>query len=225
MVFCRWLWIVCLALPTAASAQSAPTWPDTFESRVQALAVIQTLNAAILSSRSATATLEQWCRDHELADDPTIVADVVRDAETPASAEQRSRLQITEQEPVKYRRVELRCGTRVLSKAEIWYVPAKLTAEMNRLLETTSTPFGRVVQSLQPSRQTFGATLLWSPLPDGWETRATAWPKPTGRLLVIPDAIFAHRALLYTGEHAPFAEVNEVYQRQILAFRPPRRAQ
>ena len=224
MVFCRWLSIVCLAVPTVVSAQSAPTWPDTFDSRVQALALIQTLNAAILSSRSATATLEQWCRDHKLADDPTIVADVVRGPETPATAEQRGRLQIGEQEPVKYRRVELRCGTRVLSKAEIWYVPSKLTAEMNRLLETTSTPFGRVVQPLQPYRQTFAAALLWSPLPDGWETRAAAWPKPTGRPLVIPDAIFAHRAVLYH-DRAPLAEVNEVYQRQILAFRPPPRVQ
>jgi hypothetical protein len=35
--------------------------------------------------------------------------------------------------------------------------------------------------------------------------------------------VFSHRALLYTRDHTPFAEVNEVYQRQILAFPPPRR--
>ena len=192
---------------------------------MQALALIQTLNAAILSSRSATVTLERWCRDHRLAVDPTIVADVVRGADTPASAEQRGRLQVTAQETVTYRQVRLRCGGRVLSEAENWYVPSRLTADMNRVLETTDTPFGRAVQSLEPYRQTFGATLLWSPLPDGWETRQTTWPKASRGPLSIPDAVFSHRALLYTRDHTPIAEVNEIYQRQILAFAPPRKPQ
>jgi chorismate-pyruvate lyase len=208
---------------TAVRAQDAPPWPDTFEARVQALALIQTLNAAILSSRSATTTLEGWCRDHKLAVNPVIVADVVRGADAPADAEQRQRLEVNDGETVKYRRVRLRCGERILSQAENWYVPGRLTAEMNRLLETTDTPFGRAVQSLEPYRQTFGATLLWSPLPPGWETESKAVPPSTSRTLSIPDAVFSHRALLYTRDHTPFAEVNEVYQRQILAFPPPRR--
>ena len=208
---------------TAVRAQEAPPWPDTFEARVQALALIQTLNAAILSSSSATTTLEGWCRDHKLAANPVIVADVVRGADAPADAEQRQRLEVNDGEPVKYRRVRLRCGERILSQAENWYVPGRLTAEMNRLLETTDTPFGRAVQSLEPYRQTFGATLLWSPLPPGWETESKAMPPSTSRTLSIPDAVFSHRALLYTRDHTPFAEVNEVYQRQILAFPPPRR--
>ena len=215
---------VVMAVATAGvRAQDAPSWPDTFEARVQALALIQTLNAAILSSRSATITLEGWCRDHKLAANPVIVADVVRGAESPAVAEQRQRLKVNEGETVKYRRVRLRCGERVLSQAELWYVPARLTAEMNRLLDATDTPFGRAVQSLEPYRQTFGATLLWSPLPPGWETGTKVVPPSSGQMLSIPDAVFAHRALLYTRDHLPLAEVNEVYQRQILAFPPPRR--
>ena len=210
----------------AIAGQSAPAWPDTYDARVQALALIQTLNARILSSRSATATLEGWCRDHQLAESPTIVADLVRATPTPATPEQRQRLQVNEHEPITYRRVRLRCGARVLSEAENWYVPARLTAEMNRLLETTDTPFGRVVAGLEPYRQTFGATLLWSPLPDGWESpNGAPLPQSAGRSLTMPDALFAHRAILFTREHTPFAEVSEVYQRQILAFPPPRRPQ
>jgi hypothetical protein len=111
----------------------------------------------------------------------------------------------------------------VLSAAENWYVPDRLTAEMNRLLETTTTPFGRAVEPLQPYRRTFAVTLLWTPLPDGWE-RAPSLPAPTGGALAIPDALFEHRAVLYTGDHKPFAEVREIYQRAILACRHGRAA-
>jgi len=205
-----------------ARAQDLPAWPDTFEARVQALALIQTLNADVLASRSATATLEQWCRDHKLAEPPTIVATLMRNVSRPATVEQRQRLRVTEDDAVAYRHVRLRCGDRVLSEADNWYVPGRLTAEMNRLLETTDTPFGRAVQSLEPYRQTFSATLLWSPLPDGWERASTALPAPARGALAIPDKLFEHRAILYTRDHMPFSEVDEIYQRQILAF-PPRR--
>jgi hypothetical protein len=205
-----------------ARAQDVPAWPDTFESRVQALALIQTLNAEILGSRSATATLERWCRDHMLAETPAIVAKLMRDVSRPATTEQRQHLQVTEGDTVAYRHVQLRCGDRVLSEADNWYVPGRLTAEMNRLLETTDTPFGRAVQSLEPYRQTFAATILWPPLPDGWERPSTALPAASGGALVIPDKLFEHRAILYTREHVPFSEVDEIYQGQILAF-PPRR--
>src|SRR5205085_218797 len=57
---------IALLAGALARAQDLPAWPDTFETRVQALALIQTLNAEILGSRSATATLERWCRDHKL---------------------------------------------------------------------------------------------------------------------------------------------------------------
>lgn len=223
----RWLAAACVVLVVESSAgQRAPVWPDTYEARLQALALIQTLNAAILSSRSATATLERWCRDHKMADTPSIVADQVRGTPTLATAEQRQRLRVSDLEPITYRRVRLRCGTRVLSEAENWYVPARLTAGMNRVLATTDTPFGRAVAALEPYRQTFDAHLLWSPLPDGWETQDAARPPTAGdRSLLMPDALFTHRAILYTRDHTPFAEVSEIYQRDLLAFPPPRRLQ
>jgi hypothetical protein len=202
-------------------AQEAPLWPDTFVARLEALALIQTLNAEILGSRSATLILEKWCRDHRLAEEPKILARVVTAINKAPTAEQRQRLEITGQDEVKYRRVQLRCGTRVLSEAENWYVSGRLTPDMNRLLETTDTPFGKAIESLEPYRRTFAVKLLWAPLPDGWERGSGRLPSGSSRALAIPDAVFEHRAVLYTRDHRPFSEVSEVYQRQILAF-PPR---
>ena len=92
---------------------------------------------------------------------------------------------------------------------------------MNRLLETTDTPFGRAIESLEPYRRTFSVTLLWAPLPDDWERESATIREGKNGALAIPAALFEHRAVLYTREHKPFSEVSEVYQRQILAF-PPR---
>jgi hypothetical protein len=34
----------------------------------------------------------------------------------------------------------------------------------------------------------------------------------------MPEELFEHRAVLYTSEHRPFAEVRETYRRELLAF-------
>ena len=151
------------ALASTFAQSAVPSWPDTFLGRLETLALMQTLNAEILASRSATASLEHWCRDHQGAADERIVADVVTGAGKAADADQRERLEVGGDEDVRYRRVRLRCGARVLSEAENWYVRGRLTPEMIRLLETTTTPFGRAVESLQPYRRTFSVTLLWTP--------------------------------------------------------------
>jgi hypothetical protein len=41
----------------SACAQAAELWPDTFLARVEALALVETLNATLLAARSATFTL------------------------------------------------------------------------------------------------------------------------------------------------------------------------
>ena len=209
------------AIAVVSRAQDQPSWPDTYQSRLAALALIQTLNASILGSRSATASLEKWCQDHALASDPRIVARPVPSVGRAPDDEQRRRLEVNANDEVKYRKVQLVCGTRVLSEAENWYVPGRLTPEMNRLLETTQAPFGRVIQSLEPYRVTFAVELLWTPLPEGWERELKPQPTTTGGELTIPGALFMHRAVLYSAAHRPFAEVREVYQRDILAFPPP----
>jgi chorismate-pyruvate lyase len=216
------LWFASIWLAASgAAAGEAEAWPDTYLARVQALALIQTINAEILGSRSATASLEKWCADHRLAAPPRIVAERDPSAAKPITAEQRQRLAISETEPVKYRRVRLRCGDRVLSEADNWYVPGRLDEAMNRQLDSTDTPFGKVVRPLEPYRRTLGATVLWSPLPSGWESEAPA-VGADGGALAIPQALFEHRALVYGRDGTPFAEVHEVYQRALLDFAPAR---
>jgi chorismate-pyruvate lyase len=205
----------------AAHAQAAPQWPDSYVARLQAQALIQTLNAEILSSRSATLSLEKWCGEHRLAAEPKVTAKLVRGIDKAPSPELRTRLQVGPQEQIKYRRVHLSCGDLVLSEADNWYVPARLSIEMNRLLETTDIPFGKVVLDLGPFRRTYAATLLWSPLPPRWEMAARPPAAAGSGLLAMPDALFEHRALVYGRDLRPISEVVETYQRGLLAFPPP----
>ena len=125
-----------------ALADGPKPWPDSFVGRLEALALIESLNADLLAHDSATLTLERWCADHHLADPPRIVAERAPDAVKPASAEVRAALDVKPDEPLGYRRVRLKCGDRVLSEADNWYVPGRLTPDMNHVLETTDTPFG-----------------------------------------------------------------------------------
>lgn len=203
-----------------AATRAARVWPDTMLARVEALALIETLNASLLASHSATTTLDEWCASHNLAHDPTIRARLVAGMEKPVSTEQRKRLRIDDTEPVKYRRVELACGEHILSEADNWYVPGRLSAEMNKILETTDVPFGRAVLDLKPIRQTFAVEIFWKPLPDGWELAPPPADRPEAAL-TIPWRLFQHRALVYGADQQPFSEVNETYTSEILAFGPP----
>lgn len=211
------------ALATSGGSEplrTARAWPDTLLARVEALALIETLNASLLASHSATTTLDEWCASHKLAGEPAIRARIVAGMEKPLAAEQRQRLRIDEAEPVKYRHVQLACGEHILSEADNWYVPSRLSAEMNKVLETTDTPFGRAVHDLKPIRETFAVEFFWKPLPDGWELGPPPADRPEAALS-IPWRLFQHRALVYSADRQPFSEVNETYTSEILAFGPP----
>ena len=210
-----------VAIFAVVSGRAETPWPDTFTGRLEAVALVQTLNANLLGARSATFTLEKWCADHKLAPEPRIRARLMHDVYKPPTPEQRQRLRVGVNEPLKYRRVELACGTRVLSEADNWYVPSRLTPEMNRLLETTDTPFGRAVQDLKPFRQTFSVEMYWKPLPDGWEMKPQP-QAPSTTPMPIPEKLFEHRALLFNAEQMPFSEVSETYRSDVLDFSPPR---
>jgi chorismate-pyruvate lyase len=195
-------------------------WEDSFNDRLEALALLQTLNADLLSNSSATLTLDRWCDVHRLATPARVVADRVRDARKDPTEEQRKILGVGAEDPVGYRRVRLRCGDYVLSEADNWYVPARLTPEMNRVLDTTDTAFGRAVQALDFQRRTLSAKLLWSPLPQGWEMGAPA-PEANGQALVIPPHVLEHQAVLTLPGGTPFSLVVETYTSNVLAFRKP----
>jgi chorismate-pyruvate lyase len=210
------IWL--LAVASALAAEPTP-WPNSFVARLEALALIESLNADLLSHDSATLTLERWCADHRLADPARIVAERVHDVVKPATAEVRAALDVKPDEPVGYRRVRLKCGDRVLSEADNWYVPARLTPEMNRMLETTDTPFGKAVAALRFRRHTLSADLLWRPLPMGWEMGAAAAQEDSGALAG-PEHVIEHRAVLSLPDGEPFSEVVETYTGEVLAFPP-----
>jgi hypothetical protein len=216
------LWLLAGACAgDAASAQVA--WPDDFVARVEALALLQTLNVDLLSHDSATLTLERWCAAHALAVPPRIVAERVRGLDKPPTPEQRAELRVAPTETVRYRRVRLRCGAVVLSEADNWYVPGRLTTAMNAQLDGSDVPFGKVVQALHFRRRTLSSTLLWSPLPEGWEMNpAAAGDGDAAAQLRIPEHLLQHRAVLLLPDGTPFSEVVETYTGNVLAFRIPK---
>jgi chorismate-pyruvate lyase len=199
------------------STASAGNWPNTFTARVEALALLQTLNAELLSHDSATATLERWCGAHHLASPAQVTAELVSGGDKAAGAEQRSLLHVDASERVRYRHVRLKCGAVPLSEADNWYVPSRLTPQMNRLLDSTDTPFGKVIGPLNFQRHTLSASLLWLPLPDGWET-GSPLPDDHDPGLSIPAAVLEHRAVLTLPDGVPISEVVETYSHNVLAF-------
>ena len=110
----------------------------------------------------------------------------------------------------------------VLSEADNWYVPGRLTPEMNRLLDSTDMPFGKVVQALHFRRHTLSARLLWLPLPEGWEMN-TAEPGSGAPDLTVPPQVLEHRAVLLLPDGTPLSEVVETYTANVLAFPAPQR--
>jgi chorismate-pyruvate lyase len=215
---------------TMGPAEASPSeparsaWSNDFMARVEALAVLQTLNADLLSHDSATLTLDRWCDAHHLASPAKIVAQRDKTTTKPAGPDQRRVLGVSATEPIQYRRVKLMCGSHVLSEADNWYVPARLTSEMNHQLETTDSAFGRVVQALHFQRHTISAQLLWSPLPDGWDIQRGAVPNAAARTLQVPHEVLQHQAVLVLPDGSPLSEVVETYTEEVLAFPQPRPA-
>jgi chorismate-pyruvate lyase len=203
-----------------ADGSSAPTrnWSTDYVARVEALALLETLNSELLSNNSATLTLEHWCNRHHLASPPRVKAVRVFSVAKPVSPEQRQELHVTATEPVRYRRVQLECGSVVLSEADNWYVPSRLTSEMNKLLDTTDTPFGRAVQELHFERRTLSAKVLWRPLPDGWEMSTAS---ARAAIVPMPATLLEHRAVLILPDGTPFSEVVESYTANVLGFPVP----
>jgi hypothetical protein len=118
---------------------------------------LSTFETRLANQDSATAALGQWCADRALADPATMRASPNGGEDLPATPAIRAQLGVSPNEPVAFRNVRLSCGDRVLSLARNWYVPARLTAEMNRQLTSTDTPFGTVVAPLGFRRERLAA--------------------------------------------------------------------
>ena len=152
-----------------------------------------------------------------MASDATLHAHLKRDVQKPLPAAERQRLQIGPDEPVIYRRVELACGDHILSRADNWYVPSRLTPVIDKALETSDIPFGTAIKDLHPRRQTFAAFVLWHPLPEAWEMAPAPADHPDAEL-AIPAVIFEHRAVVISGDGRPISDVHESYSSDILDF-------
>jgi hypothetical protein len=76
-----------------------------------------------------------------------------------------------------------------------------------------------VVAPLHFRRHTLSAQLLWSPLPQGWDTRGL--PAGGKQPLVLPHQLLQHRAVLEEAQGRPFSALVETYTDQVLAFPPP----
>lgn len=187
-----------LILGTALTQAWASAWaPGALEARRQAF------NAELLSQPSATATLQAWCDRHALAPGEKITARRMDGPEAPIPPDVRRALEAGAREPLVHRRVELSCGAVVLSRADNWYRPRRLTPEMNRLLETTDQPFGVVVRPLAYLRRTLKI-----------ET-------PAAGPMAAPPVVLRHRAVLCTPDGAPFSLVVESYTPEVLGTPEP----
>lgn len=184
-----------------------------FVQRLRLQAQLAELNAALLSRDSATAVLQALC-DRRMPDAPRIRARRLETPDAPqAAAAARRQLGVAAQEPIRLRRVELICGETILSRADNWYLPGRLTPQMNTLLDSTERPFGVVVAPLRFQRRTLSAQLLFQPLPQGWEARRE-WafedaPTP-------PAQVLQHRAVLQTPDGRPFSLLVETYTDAVL---------
>lgn len=209
--------------PSASALPSA--WRDTAPHRLMLTALLNMLDNALLTTDSATRTLEQWCRTHHLAGGtpaaPAVRAILVDTPQRPCPDSLRVHLALPAQgeKALRYRHVRLMCGSLVLSDAENWYLPERLTAKMNAALETTDTPFGRAIADLAFTRQLVVAERLWSPLPQGWEN--TPIPAGTGESLDLPPQTLRHQAVLHQPDGLPLSAVIETYTSEAFHFPPP----
>lgn len=207
----RTMAIALLSAPLLAATPTGHRWPDSPHARAEARTALETLESALLTHDSATLVLDDWCARHGLAKQgEKIVAERVMGEDKPATAEQRALLHVDARERIGYRRVRLRCGARILSEADNWYVPTRLTPAMNTTLDNTDISFGRVARPLHFRRHTLSSRILWSPD-----------RQPHGDHLAIPDKLIRQSALLFLPDGEPLSMVVETYTDEVLAFTPP----
>ncbi len=188
---------------TLAASSSTAEWtramPVARPSPAKAHAALQAFERELESHDSATVVLQAWCDAHGSAPGLKIKARAVKATRKRPPRAARQALRLGLDTAVRYRRVDLLCGDQVLSRADNWYLPAKLTDDMNRQLDRTSTPFGVVVKPLNFTRRNLTTEILFR-----------------GEVAA-PPQVLRHSAVLLTGDGAPFAFVVETYTDTVLA--------
>lgn len=158
------------------------------------------LRAALAEGDSTTLVLERWCAAHGLACPGGLMAQRLPGPPRPPGRARRRRLAVGAHEQVRYRRVLLRCGAIVLCEAENWYVPERLPTWMNRLLDRTTIPLGRVVEPLGFRRHRLFLVALRPPA-DGIPHR---------------HGVLRQEAMLTRSDGLPFCNVVETFTSALL---------
>ena len=182
-----------LVLAVMSSVALATSAPELAQAAPQlSVPNVAEFEAALAKHNSATEALRQWCEARQIAAPAEIMARPRPGAKGQQPKHLRQVLGIGAREPIGYRHVELTCGERVLSVAHNWYVPSRLTAEMNTALAPSHVPFGRIAAPLGYTREPLA---ILSKPPRGC-------PENT---------ISAHRALLRLPDGRVLAYVLECY--------------
>ena len=167
--------------------------------RAKAAALLEALNASAAASSQCDHGARALVPGARYAARSPVLAQLVHGGVKAPSSDQRHRLAVDLEEPVRHRHVRLACAGRVLSQADNWYVPGRLTPAMNQILDRSDTPFGRAVRNMPFRRQVLAVERLWV---------TTASPPPSW--------VLRHRALLIRADGAPISEVLETYSRDAL---------
>jgi hypothetical protein len=158
-------------------------------------ALVWALNTRLIAGATATDTLLAWCDEHGLSAGPITVE--IRQCFAPAVVpdEVLPALELDPGDTIHYRQVRLMRGALPLAAAENWFVPQRLTANMNEALTGTNVPFGRVIAPLQPSRRTLAVH-----------------PQPHAEI------ILHHSAVILSKPGTALAFVKESYFSDLVAF-------
>jgi hypothetical protein len=158
-------------------------------------ALIQDLSMRLIAGATATETLLAWCDEHGLSEGPITVEIRQRFAPAIVPDDVLPALKLDPGEGISYRHVQLMRGSLPLAAAENWFVPQRLTADMNEALIGTIVPFGRVVAPLHPFRRTLAAHL----------------PSHS-------EIILLHQAVILSNTGTALAFVKESYSSDLVSF-------
>ena len=153
--------------------------------------------ALLANHDSATLALERWCESRGIASPATIRAEPDTGVVIAPPADMAVLLGLADGEQAAYRRVMLSCGDLVLSHAHNWYVPSRLSPEMNAELAASTVPFGKVAAPLGFRRERL----------DSQRGAAPGCPA---------DTVLSQRARLVLPDGRPLALLVECYTAAIL---------